>query len=658
MQPLLLLMAFLLSPRAEAGEIIGGREAKPHSRPYMAYLGGCGGFLVREDFVLTAAHCWQSSITVTLGAHNIEQKEETQQEILVKRAIRHPQYNDTTWAKDIMLLQLEKKAKLNAAVSLIRLPSMTDQVKPGMKCSVAGWGYLGVNTRGDGKLYEVKLKIQSNEECTSRYPHYNNVIQICVGDPKKNQNAFKGDSGGPLICNNMAQGIVSYGNSNGKPPGVYTRISKFLPWIKSTMRRFKLPRSQFSLPERPTYLMLNKHSTGMAGQEALPQEDQRPLGCISCDYNTLSDLCNSRTVTLGAHNFKQKEETQQNIRLSHCHGWVGHNIKEQEKTQQFCQVTRAIPHPNYNPKNVSSDIRLLQLERNIKLTRAVKPLHLSKDKDWTLRDKGQNTGEPGVRKPRGSTSSSDLGHLPEKMQPLLLLMVFLLSPRAEAGEIIGGYEAKPHSRPYMAHLGNCGGFLVREDFVLTAAHCWRSSINVTLGAHNLNKKEETQQNIRVKKAIRHPDYNRASGWNDIMLLQLEKKAKLNAAVSPISLPSMTDQVKPGMVCSLAGWGRLDVYTTGDGKLHEVELEIQAKEECTSRYPHYDSTIQMCVGDPKKIQTSYKGDSGSPLICNNKAQGIVSYGSTCANPPVVYTRISNFLPWIKRTMRRLKLLRPD
>ncbi|XP_019490557.1 PREDICTED: duodenase-1-like, partial [Hipposideros armiger] len=228
-------------------------------------------------------------------------------------------------------------------------------------------------------------------------------------------------------------------------------------------------------------------------------------------------------------------------------------------------------------------------------------------------------------------------------------------------EIIGGHEAKPHSHPYMAHLGNCGGFLVREDIVLTAAHCCKSlcnSTNVTLGAHNIKQKEKTQQTIRVKNPIFHPGYISSSHWNDIMLLQLEKKAKLNDAVSTISLPSMTDQVKPGMVCTVAGWGRLDVYTKGDGKLHEAELEIQANNKCTSRYPHYNSTIQMCVGDPKKIQTSYKGDSGGPLICNNKAQGIVSYGSTCANPPRVYTRISNFLPWIESTMRCLKLLRPD
>ncbi|KAM5239788.1 mast cell protease 1A-like [Hipposideros larvatus] len=249
MQPLLLLMVFLLSPRAEAGEIIGGHEAN-HFHGYMAYLRinsskseYCGGFLLCEDILLTAARCWGSSITVILGAHNIKQKETTQQEIRMKRAIRHPNYNNPPYANDIMLLQLENMAKLNNAVWAIKMPTRRNEVYPGMVCSVAGWGYLGVNTSGDGKLHYVKLEIQSKEECTSRYKHYNNTIQICGGDPKKIQTTFKGDSGGPLICNNMAQGIVSYGKNNGKPPGVYTRISKFLPWMEKTMKRLKLLRS-------------------------------------------------------------------------------------------------------------------------------------------------------------------------------------------------------------------------------------------------------------------------------------------------------------------------------------------------------------------------------------------------------------------------------
>ncbi|XP_027970572.1 duodenase-1-like [Eumetopias jubatus] len=252
------------------------------------------------------------------------------------------------------------------------------------------------------------------------------------------------------------------------------------------------------------------------------------------------------------------------------------------------------------------------------------------------------------------------------MQLLLLLVAFLLAPEIETRKIIGGHETKPHSRPFMAFLRLqnpnkiCGGFLVREDFVLTAAHCNGSSINVILGAHNIKKQERTQQVIPVRKAIHHPDYNPKYVFNDIMLLHLEKKAHLTAHVSPLRLPKRSAQVWPGTVCSVAGWGLLSMNSTsGARKLHEVELEVQRDEQCISRYKNlYDSTTQMCVGNPKKKKSSFKGDSGGPLVCNNVAQGIVSFGRPDGKPPRVYTRTSSFLRWIERIMRCFSLQGPD
>ncbi|KAM9092641.1 granzyme H-like isoform 2-T2 [Megaptera novaeangliae] len=182
------------------------------------------------------------------------------------------------------------------------------------------------------------------------------------------------------------------------------------------------------------------------------------------------------------------------------------------------------------------------------------------------------------------------------MQPLLLLMAFLLPPGLGLEEIIGGHEAKPHSRPYMVFVQSldkeswkrCSGVLVKKDFVLTAAHCRGSLINVTLGAHNIKKQERTQQIIPVRRAIPHPDYNPKNYSNDIMLLQLERKAKRTAAVRPLSLPR--------------------------GKA--------------------------------------RGDSGGPLVCKKVVQGIFSYGKLNGKSPGVFTKVSHFLSWIKRTMKRL------
>ncbi|XP_021059418.1 granzyme E-like isoform X1 [Mus pahari] len=245
---------------------------------------------------------------------------------------------------------------------------------------------------------------------------------------------------------------------------------------------------------------------------------------------------------------------------------------------------------------------------------------------------------------------------------VLILLTLLLPIGAGAEEIIGGHEVKPHSHPYMAFVksvdieGNrryCGGFLVQDDFVLTAAHCRNRSMTVTLGAHNIKAKEETQQIIPVAKAIPHPDYNDTDLSNDIMLLKLESKAKRTKAVRPLKLPRPNAQVRPGDVCRVAGWGiRSFDDTKGSARLQEAELIIQKDEECKKYFHIYFKKMEICAGDPKKIQATSKGDSGGPLVCKNKAYGVVSSGSNKTISSGVFIKVVYFLPWIRRNMKRL------
>ncbi|XP_074150491.1 chymase-like [Sminthopsis crassicaudata] len=241
---LLLLLTFLLAHDTGADDIIGGKESRPHSRPYMAFLeiklcnnrSSCGGFLIRRDFVMTAAHCAGDSITVKLGAHNINKREETWQIINVTKQFPHPEYNAERLLNDIMLLKLEKKAKLTtSAVKTLPLPKRSNSVLPGKECLAAGWGRTGPNLPGSDTLQEVELRLMNPSDCKV-FDCFDQKSQLCVGTPNSRKSVFFGDSGGPLVCSGVAQGIVSYVNLNAKPPSGFTRIAHYSSWINQILK--------------------------------------------------------------------------------------------------------------------------------------------------------------------------------------------------------------------------------------------------------------------------------------------------------------------------------------------------------------------------------------------------------------------------------------
>ncbi|NWY61277.1 GRAA protein, partial [Chionis minor] len=229
-------------------DIIGGREVKPHSRPFMALIKGakgqlCGGALIKENWVLTAAHCKMEGGKVTLGAHSQETKEKEKQVSKIAKIFRYPCYDPNRNENDLMLLQLQKRAKINKAVRPIPLPTTSDDPKPRTICTVAGWGQTDNDPESTSDtLREVNITVISRQTCND---HYNNkpVItdnMICAGAKNGGKDSCGGDSGGPLICNNVMTGITAFGKKNKcgavDAPGIYTRLTKqYLQWIRKTI---------------------------------------------------------------------------------------------------------------------------------------------------------------------------------------------------------------------------------------------------------------------------------------------------------------------------------------------------------------------------------------------------------------------------------------
>ncbi|KAL3970191.1 acyl-coenzyme A thioesterase 7 [Sarotherodon galilaeus] len=245
-----------------------------------------------------------------------------------------------------------------------------------------------------------------------------------------------------------------------------------------------------------------------------------------------------------------------------------------------------------------------------------------------------------------------------------IIFIFLqvsLTGAAESG-IVGGKEAKPHSRPYMASIQyqaqhSCGGILIREDFVLTAAHCKydnRGPCTVVLGAHDISKKEKSQQRIKVAKYYRHPKFNGKYDY-DIMLLKLEKNATLNKYVKTTGLPKKNGKIPANIKCYVAGWGRTGKNMPASNVLKEATEKMQFSNECKSIWQAYFNSNQMiCTKFTKKDGGVCQGDSGGPLICNKMSQGLTAFtlADDCNNPkyPHVYTKINFFIPWIKEKMK--------
>merc|ERR1719295_151620 len=243
-------------------------------------------------------------------------------------------------------------------------------------------------------------------------------------------------------------------------------------------------------------------------------------------------------------------------------------------------------------------------------------------------------------------------------------------------QIVGGEEATAHSFPWMAALfvdGKyfCGGSLISEEWVLTAAHCVdgeATEVRVLLGAHNIRIGSEAGRTERTTMMFfTHPEYDASLLQNDIALVHLGDPVEFSNSIRPVCLPTHSDagDSLAGLEVLASGWGRPKDNATGISPvLREVSVTTIDNLTCASQYPTVVTKKILCISGLNGRSTC-KGDSGGPLHLINQGVftqvGVTSFGSVFGcevNMHAGFTRTAAYLQWIETQTGIMVEPRPD
>ncbi|KAF2895869.1 hypothetical protein ILUMI_10304 [Ignelater luminosus] len=265
----------------------------------------------------------------------------------------------------------------------------------------------------------------------------------------------------------------------------------------------------------------------------------------------------------------------------------------------------------------------------------------------------------------------------------------------QTGEIRihGGTETKIWEFPWMALLRykyndsnedagyNCGGTVINNRYILTAAHCVHPHqpiypYEIRLGEWKISSPEDCEEgkalncadpviDLQIEEKIVHPQYYARRGNNDIALLRLNRNIKFSNYIQPVCLPVReASDSSVGSTMTVVGWGIIENDTTSDVKL-KLEVPIVSRAYCSNKLRDIGSidSTRICAGGEAK-KGICGGDSGGPLLrssnenSNNSKlvkwfqEGIVSKGPGCGirGYPAVYIRVAHYIDWIIENLK--------
>lgn len=236
-------------------KIINGPTAKSGEIPWQVIIrrtdieqrvgSWCGGSILDEKTILTAAHCLyppfepkliETQLKVGYGSASVRDMIWAN----VEEIRDHQEYDDYLMKSDIAILILDKPITFNDFAAPIPLPSAENFLTDGQELLVSGFGVTETGS-GSNILKYTNVNFISNSDCNF-VTYYDGEVwndQFCAGYDKNQitpTDSCQGDSGGPLVAKETGElvGIVSWGEGCAKrdKPGVYTQVSQYINWIQ------------------------------------------------------------------------------------------------------------------------------------------------------------------------------------------------------------------------------------------------------------------------------------------------------------------------------------------------------------------------------------------------------------------------------------------